>query len=246
MINAPVGIGHNEPPPDLFDRVYELVRNADKWIAERPAIASDEQAKTAQTFIDQLMIARHELERERGRELSPHQTEIAMIRTRYENPLALLDLALSSMRAKAAEWLQKLKQRLREDQARYEREARTLRSFADEMAREAAQPNASIEEQRAAQKAEEAAVQAERRAGQKPKRAQVKGDYAGRAMSLRTYWHARVLDKTVALQTYANNENVRNAALGAALKEAEALAKKAKRADAAPAGFEFYVDERAT
>ena len=75
-------------------------------------------------------------------------------------------------------------------------------------------------------------------------------------MSLRTYWHARLIvgateketdaNKTLVLKHYAKNRIARDAMIEACLKVAEAQAKVDKRTDTAPPGIEFWKEEKAS
>ena len=247
MNDAP-SIGHNQPPDpgdELLRRVAELTANANAWLKERPEIATPEQAGAAQLFIDQILATRDDLTAQWAKEREPFDQELVMLRVRYADPTALLDLSLSAMRAKAGVWLEKQRERLAQEKAERERLAITLRSLADQLAHDAAQPGATVEDQLAAKRAETAANQAEKDAGKKPTRAQIKGDYAARAMTLRQTWHARITDETKALEFFCARGGSRQALLAVALKEAGAMARHEKRADKAPPGVEFFSTEKA-
>jgi hypothetical protein len=248
------GPGHNLPPEWLVhgeeyallrQRTDELIENANRWLKERPEIVTEEQAGDAQTFTDQLVGARDDLDALKAKECEPFDTEITMIRKRYSTPTDLVELALSLMRAKAGVWLQKKRDRLAAEQAERVGAARKARDDATALARIAVMPGASVEDQLAAKRAEADAVQAEKDAGKKPTRVQIKSDYSSRAMSLREVWHARIVDETKALDFFCHHGGTRAALLAVALKEANRMAAREKRVDAAPAGVEFFTTEKA-
>jgi hypothetical protein len=244
MSTAP-GPGHNQPPTDPFENARALVANANRWIAERPEIATEEQAGSAQTFVDQLLATRDDLDAAWTKEREPFDQELVLLRVRYRAPLDLLDVAIAAMRAKAAVWLQKKRDRLDAEKREREGAARRLRAEAEQLARDAAQPGATVEAQVAAQHATAEVARVEKALGRKPTRAQVKSDYAAKAMSLRTVWHAHIVDESKALDFFCNHGGSRAALLALCLAEANRMARREKRTDAAPPGVEFYTTEKA-
>ena len=239
MSTAP-GPGHNQPPTDPFENARALVANANRWIAERPEIATEEQAGSAQTFVDQLLATRDDLDAAWAKEREPFDQELVLLRVRYRAPLDLLDVAIAAMRAKAAVWLRKKRDRLDAEKREREGAARRLRAEAERKlaARicRAAQRCAWSRAQVAAQHATVEAARVEKALGRKPTRAQVKSDYAAKAMSLRTVWHAHIVDESKALDFFCNRGGSRAALLALCLAEANRMARRDKRTDAAPPG----------
>jgi hypothetical protein len=171
--------------------------------------------------------------------------EIAKIRTFYRDPLDLLELALSAVRAKNTAWLQVQRDRLEATKREQAGAAQRLRAEAEERARAAVQPGAPVEAQLAAQRAEKEAADAEKLANRKPGRAQVKSEYAARAMTLRQTWHARIVDQDKALAHFCSYGPSRAALLAVCVQQASTIAKREKSTDAAPPGVEFYTSEKA-
>ena len=64
-------------------------------------------------------------------------------------------------------------------------------------------------------------------------------------MYKRQVWHALITDETKALEFFCQHGPTRAALLAICLKEASAMARREKCADAAPAGCAFYSDEKA-
>lgn len=107
-----------------------------------------------------------------------------------------------------------------------------------------------VEAARVATEAEAAAKsarEAERAAVRKPEVAAIKsGETGRRAMTLKTYWSAVIEDEAAALESYKDHPVVRKAALAAALQVAGEAARTSKDEAAAPLGFRFVKEERAS
>jgi hypothetical protein len=238
------GIGHNQPPSTAIERALELTVNANKWVGERPEIENEEQAAAAQLFIDQLRACRDDLGAEQKTERKPHDEAIGEITKRYRDPLSLIGIALTRMQEKAGAWLSKKREQIARETAERQRAAEEAKERANQAITEAvSQP--SIEADLAARRATEEAERAAKAATKAAPKAQVKGDFADKAMSLREFWHAEITDEARALRAYAKDPNVRRVCLAEALKQANALARREKRKDAAPPGFRFFTTEKA-
>jgi hypothetical protein len=236
-------LGHNRPPaPTPLDRATELIANANRWIAERPSITDEETAGLGQGFMQQLRDCRADIEAAQQEEREPHDTAIAAIRARYRDPLALVDIALRKMGELLAPFLKAKDDRLRREAEERNRIALEAQHRADR-ALERARATGTVEDQLTMERAAEEADAARKAAGRAPKRAQLKGDYSPKAMSLREYWSAEVVDDALARQSYAQHPEVLEAQLAAARKIAGREARAAKREDAAPPGFRFVKRE---
>lgn len=244
---SPPGPGHNQPPePTPLDRAATLVETANKWLAERGELASQDEAGRAQAFVDQLRGNAEDLEAARKAEREPYDLAIVVVQAKYREPLELVGIALEKLKGMATRWLDR-------EKARVAREAEARRQAADEAEAEAARARAAadtrgapVEAELVARKADETAERL-RAAAQKPvERVAIRGDYSARAMSLRSNWKARVVDEKLALKHYGKDPDVRAAALVAATKLATKLAKTTKDARHAPPGFEFFNDEKAS
>jgi hypothetical protein len=236
-------LGHNRPPaPTPLDRAGELVANANRWVAERPSISDEETAGLGQGFVQQLRDCRADLEAALEKEREPLDLALYAVKVRYKDPLAMIDIALGKMGALLAPFLKAKDDRLRAEAEQRQRLADEAQQRA-EHALERARATGTVEDQLAMERAAEEAEAARKAAGRPAKRAQVKGDYAPRAMSLKTYWHAEVTDADAALAHYGNDASVRLAALAAATKIASALARELKDERRAPPGFKFVKRE---
>lgn len=245
---VPAGLGHNQPPaPTPLERAGALVANANRWVEERKEISDSEQAGLAQGFITQLRDMRDDLDKAAKVERKPHDDAIIEIRRRYLDPVELVGIALGKMLGLSSTWLDKEKTRIARETAERQRAAEESRKRAEDAKREAASATSNtIEAELAAIRAEKEATAAAKLARKAPERATIKGDYSAKAMGLRTYWSAEVIDEAKALKSYARNPEVRAVCLAKALQLATQLAKETKREDAAPPGFRFVKSERAT
>ena len=236
--------GHNRPPPDVVERADTLIDTVNRWLAERPLIVDAEQAGAAQLLVDQLRKARDDLDAERKAESEPLDLALYVVRLKYKRPTDKVEVALDAMRPKLTDWLQRERNRLNTEATARKLAAEQARAEAN-AAIERASTRPSVEAELAAREATAAALDAEDAAGSGPARARVKGDYAERAMSLRSNWQARIVDEQAALKYYAKHPAVRIAALAAIRKIATSHAKQAKDPARSPPGVLFYNDEGA-
>lgn len=240
-------LGHNKPPESTpFERASELVRNCNRWLAERPSIVDAEMAGAAQTFTDQLRAVRDDLGLALKRERRPHDDAIEQIKRRYADPQELVRIALERMQKLNADWLKRERERLEAERVERERQADAAIVQAAQLDHAAQQPGASVETQLAAQRANERAAELTDAATRAPVRPQVRGDYSARAMSLRSNWKGRVVSFNEALAHYADHADFRAGATTLMEQSASRLAKKVKGDQSkAPPGVQFYNDERA-
>lgn len=249
-------LGHNNPP-SAIDAAAEVVLTAEAFIVECPEILDADQAKEAGGLVEQLRAARKTLTSALKSDMAPHDQAIADLKAEYKPVANQIDANGVSLMKMSSAWLQKERARIAAEKAAQEAEARRLREEADRIRREAeeaardsvADASAAEEAARAAAEASAAnrtAREAERVAFKKPEAATIKGDTAKRAMRLTTYWSAVVTDEAAAIETYRDHPTVRAATLAAALKVANEAARVAKSETAAPAGFRFVKDERAS
>jgi hypothetical protein len=243
MNDAP-SLGHNQPPPDPFDRADELIANANKWITERPEITDEEQAGACQLAIDQLRKVKEDLEADQKARREPLDLAIAALRIQFRDPLLKIGIAMTRLQEISGAWLSKKRDRLAAEKAEQERIAQEARDRANAAIVEAVTAP-SIEADLLARRATEDAAKLSKLAAKPVPRAQVRGDYSEKAMSLHDYWHAEVTNEAAALRAYGKDPDVRKAALAKALQKASALAREKQRADAAPPGFRFWKTEKA-
>ena len=237
------GIGGNQPP--ITERAAELIANCDRWMAERPTITDAEQAGLAQGFIDQLRGETAEVEAAWKKEREPFDIEIALLRTKYREPLTLLGIALAKMKRLADGWLDKEKARLAREAAERKRVADEAAAAAVRAREEAARAGGTVESEAVARQAEEDAAVAIKAASKPIGRARIKGEFSSRAMSQRAVWSAEIVDEKKALLHYGKHVEVRAAALEAIRKIANREAKQIKSTTGSPPGVAFRCDERA-
>jgi len=239
-------MGDNNPPESTpLERAEELVIIGNRWIVERDTITDDDMARRARDFVTQLRDVSKRLMDAKKAELAPHEKTVADIKAKYATPTTKVALALDAMRLKLTDWATVLQARSTAEQKRKAEEATAAQHEAeqaqlrveDEMRR--AGGNA-IEAQMAAQQANKQAEEAARNAAKAPAPIRIQGDISGRAMGLRTTWHAEITDEALALKAYAKHPDVRAAALEASLKLANASAKIVKAETGAPPGFRFF------
>lgn len=256
IADARLDIGGNNPP-SAIDSAAEIVANAEAFIIECPEITDADLAKEAQGYVEQLRACKASLAAALKIEIAPHDEAIVSVKARYKGPADEVQTAGTKLLALSSAWLQKERTRIAAEKAAQEAEARRLREEAERIRREAedaardSAADAQAAEDAAARAAEASAAnrtarEAERVALKKPEAVTIKGETARRAMTLRTYWSAVVTDEAAAIEAYKDHPTVRKATLDAALRVANEAARVAKSETAAPAGFRFVKDERAS
>jgi hypothetical protein len=101
--------------------------------------------------------------------------------------------------------------------------------------------DSEVEAQRAVEAADEARAAAER----KPGRVRVRGDLAPKAVALKKYWSAKILDWPLARKAYRTNARVKEAYDEAVQLAADKDARDSRDAAKAPPGVEFQMREQA-
>jgi len=234
------------PLDTLMTAAAELIELGNRWETERPTITDAEMAAKAGSFRGKLKVVRDGLDELRLEEKRDFE---AWLKEKFGPTLDMLARARTSIVGKIDAWLKAEQRRLDEERRAHEAEAQRQREAA-EAARRAAEEAAkregaaALQAQQAAEEQQRRADEAARRAAE-PMRAQIKSVTGGRTIAPRTTWHAKIVDEAKALESYRDHPVVRQAALDAALRLADAEAKASKRTDAAKAGFEFYSDTKA-
>lgn len=248
LINPAAVIGNNNPPDQLLEEANERIAAANRWLIERDDITKwdDEIADKIGGFKTQVGATRKQLDDRRlqeGRDFDAKQDAI------YKDPLALLKAAYTSIDAKIKAYLKAKQDRLDAEKAAAEAEARRIQKEAEDAQRKAEEAakqkgadvlRAQLEAAKAKEKAE-AAVQA---AAAPVERAAIKGTFTQRAVTLKTYWDARIVDEQAALKAYAKHPDIRAAALAAILKIAKADAVATKDPAKAKPGTEYFSEQR--
>ncbi len=246
LLNPNAIMGNNNPPDALLAEANERIDAANKWLVERPEITDEEIADKAGGFKAQIAATRKALD---DRRLTEKRAFLADQDAVYNTPLDLLQRAFDAIDGKIRAFLKAKDARIAEEKRKQEAEAERLRQEAADAARraeeEAKKKGGDVLRSQAAaealvKQAEEAATLAARPIA----RAAVKGTYTQRAITLRTYWDAKITDETKALKSYAKHPAIRLAALEAIKRVAKAEAIETKDATKAPAGVEFFSEER--
>lgn len=198
--------GGNQPPePTPFemvrDRIEDLCLEARNW-ADGEAIDTQVKADEVSSLIELLRKAKGDADTQRKIEAKPFDDGKAEVQARY-NPLiqekkGKADVAIDALKALVGSWLKKLASEQAQRAAAAAAEAQAAADAAA-AARALADPTnlEMVEEAKhLTQIAEGAANDA---AWARKQKAQASG--ATRAMSLRTYWSARIVDETEAMRT---------------------------------------------
>lgn len=246
LINREAVAGHNNPPDPLLVEASERVTAANAWITTVDDIVDVDQADKAGGFVTQLQATWKTLDDRRKTEKREFE---ARQKATYDRPLDLLARAKEALQAKIRAFLKKEQERKdaeaqaqREEAERIRREAEAARRKAEA---EMAKPGGAVLEAQAdADEAAKRAEEAQKAADRGPARAAIKGTFTTRAMTLRTYWLARIVDETAALRAYAKHPEVRAAALAKIQQLANAEATATKDPTKAKAGVEFYSEQR--
>lgn len=253
--NPRIEIGGNNPPGTLeLEREAALMAEVDAFNLEQPEITDTDTAGQAQGLVDQARALKKDLTAAQKVELAPLEGAIAEVKAKYRGPLDRLEAALKALLEKSGAWIVKERARVAREKAEQEAAARRLREEAERLEREAqeAAQNLSVETEAAVQAdaaattAGKVAREAEKAAEKKAAPVVIKAAGAARAMTMRAYWSAEVTDEGEALRSYASHPTVRAECLKVALRLANELARTEKREDAAPAGFRFIKEERAS
>lgn len=239
-------MGANNPPEPIFAEADERIANANRWLTERPEITDDDMADKAGGFKNQCAGTWTKMDNDRKAEKRAYETALQV---KYGPPLDLLARARDAIDLKIKAWLRVKADRLAEEKRREEENAEHLRqeaAAAIKLAEDEAKKKGGnvLQAQAAAEaltrKAEDAAIEAARPV----EKAVVKGTYTTRAMGLKTYWDAKIVDEQAALKAFAKHPDIRAAALAAILKIVKAQATATKDAAKAPNGVEFFSEER--
>lgn len=228
------GIGHNLPPEEKdaqqFDaRVTDISNAANEWLRRAPEIRTDDEAQRCRDFLAQLAAEIKAAEAARTKHKAPYRAAADAVETRFKGIVGRCQKGVDLLSPRMTAWLQKL------DAERKERE-RVAREAADKAKADAEQAAADAAKVAAeakgdivgaavaADEAAAAAVKAERDAKRVEKeRPKVAGNFAPRAMSLRTTWSAEIEDYDKALAHFAQMPSVRDAVQQAANAAARVL-----------------------
>lgn len=206
------GQGDNLPNAfaSLQDRTNDLVANANRWLQERPEIENSDQADKCKDFIDQLKAEAKAVEQARKAEKQPHMDASRAVDDKYRPLGAVLDKAIKLLNPALTKWLQK-QQAIQEAERKRREEEALAKIKAEEDAKRKAEAENTVEAHLAAEQAEDeadrAALVADRAARAK---ASTKGQFGGRATSLRTYRTVEIVNIELLFEHYKGYDEVRN------------------------------------
>lgn len=193
--------GHNAPPPyEAFSlHIEELIENAKQFLDGEP-IANQGQADEVGKLLDMIRTAKKDADKERAAEKKPHDDAGKAIQAKWKPLLDRCDIATDTAKKALVPWLEKLEAEQRAAAAKAREEAEAARLAALEAER-AAKASVDLE---AAERAEQARKDADIAQAQANRADKAKAHAAGgsRAIGLRSYWIAELVDPVAALKHY--------------------------------------------
>ena len=196
--------GHNAPPPfDAFSlHIEELIENAKQFLDGEP-IDTQGQADDVGKLLDMIRTAKKDADKERAAEKKPHDDAAKAVQARWKPLLDRCDIAADTAKKALVPWLEHLEAQQRAEAAKAREEAEKARQGALEAERAASAANLEAIER--VELARKEAEQAERAANRADKaKAHAKG--GSRAIGLRSYWIAELVDPVEALKHYKQTQ----------------------------------------
>ncbi|WP_022684519.1 hypothetical protein [Sphingobium bisphenolivorans] len=192
-------LSNNPPPFDAFSlHIEELIENAKMFLDGEP-IATQGQADEIGKLLDMIRTAKKDADKERATEKKPHDDAAKAVQGKWKPLLDRCDIAADTAKKALVPWLEHLEaeQRKAAEKAREEAEAKRLAALEAERAA----ASANLEAIERVELARKEAEQAERAANRADK---AKAHAAGgsRAIGLRSYWIAELVDPVAALKYY--------------------------------------------
>src|SRR5690242_13335807 len=124
-------IGHNSPP-DNIEAAHDTMRALSDWMAERPTISNEDEAREAKLLLDRAVSCADELEAERVKLVKPLNDQVDAINAKYKavhntdkKRPALLDKIIGELKSRLSTFL-------RAEEIRLEAEAAEKRRLAEE------------------------------------------------------------------------------------------------------------------
>ena len=140
-VQMAAGLGHNQGP-DLIDFARDTMVDLSAWMAEHPAIQSDDDARAAKKLLDRAKSCAGDIEAERDKLVRPLNEQISAINGRYKavhntdtKRPGTLDKVVNELKGRLAEFI-------RAEEARREAEAEAKRRAAEEAERAAREAEA--------------------------------------------------------------------------------------------------------
>lgn len=249
--NPHTGVGANMPPPDPptpLDKMILATKAWSDWLAAHPKITTKEESEQAQTHINALRSAGVEADNDRKAINKPWDNLIDANNATFKTPLQSCKDAIIKAKEINGDWLTAEQRRIdaeRAEAARKQRLAEEEQRKARAEATAAAAAGDTAKAAEASKVAETAQTEALKQTYYaKPQRAAVKAAGSGRAMTMRDYWDAKIVDADKAISHYAKYPAMREAMLACATKLAKDDAVSFKDKEMAPAGVEFTMESR--
>ncbi len=205
--------GHNNPPQFIdqstLDKVAELVDGAERMIKALPEITNQaDEAKVVDFMNGQLRPLLSRLEDERKSAKRPLDQKVKALQAEFNDPKRLLEASIDACKRLLGPWLEKKRKAAEEERRKQEEKARKAAEEAAAAAK-AAQESGGLRAQLEADQAAERAKEAEK-AAQAKTATTARGQLSsGRAVSLRTYYHGKLVDSSKALRHYIKRSDAR-------------------------------------
>lgn len=194
-------IGHNAPPPFEAHSLHieELIDAAKQFLDGEP-IATQGQADEVGKLLDMIRQAKKGADEQRAAEKKPHDDAGKAVQAQWKPLIDRCDLAAGTAKKALVPWLEKLEaeQRAAAQKAREDAEAARVAALEAERA---AQASADLGAAERAEQARKDANAAEKSANRADK-AKAHALGGGRAVGLRSTWHAVIEDRRELLAHY--------------------------------------------
>lgn len=247
-MNELAPINHNASPEDvrfdeLLSRKDQLRKAANGFLADNDEINDEETSAKVTDFVEQLRACERDIEAARKEYKAPHKKAGDAVHIRFNGLKPELAKCLDIFKRLQGKWLAKLQAKKAAETKRKEEEALEKLQEAEDAQKTADQPNGDIigNQVRAedAQKTADLAVADADMAASHTVKAG--GNFAAKAMSLRTIWHADITDMDKAVDHYRDHPKVHDLILQ--LADADARSPE-KRKTVIP-GVEFKSEQKA-
>jgi hypothetical protein len=214
--DVPAATGHNNPPQYRADIVEAHAAKANEFLDAGGAwldlkeITTDEQSGKLTDFISGIKQVAKTVEEDRKQDKKPHDDAGKSVQAAYVPILDKLKLAISKVTPMQTAWLEKVEAAQKAEAARQRAEAEAAARAAAEMERRAQARNdiaGEAEAEEARKKVAQMKRQAERTANAPARSTSATG--AGRAVSMRTTWHAELTNPRVAYMHFAEHPEIK-------------------------------------
>jgi len=196
-----MSVGHNSPPPfEAYSlHIEELIENAKQFLDGEP-IASQGQADEVGKLLDMIRTAKKDADKERAAEKKPHDDAAKEVQAKWKPLIDRCDIATDTAKKALVPWLEHLEAEQRAAAAKAREEAEAARIAALEAERAATQATDLESAERVELARKEAAIA--EKAANKADKAKAHATGGSRAIGLRSYWIATLVDPVAALKHY--------------------------------------------